>query len=66
MVCQGTRPLVLHELVKLGFKYKTFEFGELDFEENLSQSEIKDLARSLNQYGLELRIVENKLVSKIR
>jgi hypothetical protein len=56
MVCRGTRPLVAQELYRLGFKYKTFASGELYFEKNLSQSEIEDLGRSLDQFGLEMEI----------
>ena len=58
MVCRGTKPLVLHELGKLGLNYKTFEFGKLEFEKNLSQSEIQVLESSLSQYGLKLSISE--------
>lgn len=59
MVCRGTKPLVLHELGKLGLNYKTFESGKLEFERDLSQSEIQILELSLSQYGLKLAIGEN-------
>jgi hypothetical protein len=54
MVCQGTRIFVLQELEKLGYKYSTFDSGELDFKKDLSQSEIKNLSHSLRKYGLVL------------
>ena len=60
MVCQGTGIFVLNELERLGHKYNTFEFGELDFEEDLSLSEIKKLCRSLRKYGLVLTFSKNK------
>ena len=53
MVCQGTRFYVLNELRKLGFKYNTFEFGELDLREDLSLPEIQELDNSLRKFGLE-------------
>ena len=56
MVCLGTKLMVLNELGKLGLNYKTFEFGKLEFEKTLSQSEIQDLESSLSQYGLKLSI----------
>jgi len=58
MVCRGTKPLVLQELGKLGLTCKTFEFGKLEFERDLSQSEIQVLELSLSQYGLKLAISE--------
>lgn len=66
MVCQGTKFYVLKELERLGFKYYTFELGEIDFEEDLSLTEIKKLDQSLLKYGLELRFRNSKLVSEIR
>jgi hypothetical protein len=60
MVCQGTGIFVLHELERLGHKYNTFEFGELDFEGDLTLSEIKKLCQSLRKYGLVLTFSKNK------
>jgi hypothetical protein len=66
MVCQGSRFFVLHELERLGLKYKTFELGEIDFENDLSQEEMKTLDLSLRKYGLELSGGKNKLIFEIR
>lgn len=66
MVCQGTKLFVLHELGKLGLKYNTFELGEIDFEEDLSLTQIKELDRSLNKYGLVVTFRNTNLVFKIR
>jgi sugar phosphate isomerase/epimerase len=54
MVSQGTRSYVLRELERLGFKYNTFGSGEIDFVEDLSSAEIKELDHSLQKYGLEM------------
>jgi hypothetical protein len=54
MVCQGTRPEVISELEKLGFRFRSFEANEIDFEKYLSIKEINQLEQSLSQYGLEL------------
>jgi hypothetical protein len=66
MVCQGTKFFILQELKRLGLKFKTFELGEIDFEEDLSLAEIKKLDRSLKGYGLEVTFRNNTLVYKIR
>ncbi|MGC1391992.1 MAG: hypothetical protein WA816_13230 [Bacteroidales bacterium] len=66
MVCLGTRFFVIQELKGLGFKYNSFESGEIDFEDNLSRAEKKKLYQSMQQYGLELKFVESDLLSKIR
>jgi hypothetical protein len=66
MVCHGTRLFVIQELEGLGFKYNTFESGEIDFEEDLSLAERKKLDKSLQECGLELTFGKSKLVSKIR
>ena len=54
MVCFGTKSYVIQELEGLGFKYNSFESGEVDFENNLSRAERKKLDQSMQQYGLEL------------
>jgi hypothetical protein len=66
MVCQGSRIIVLHELERLGLKFKTFELGEIDFDNEISREELKKLDISLRKYGLELSNGENKLVFEIR
>jgi hypothetical protein len=66
MVCLGTRSFVIQELEGLGFNYKSFESGEIDFEENLSRAERKKLDQSMQQYGLELNYGGSDLLSKIR
>jgi hypothetical protein len=66
MVCQGSRFFVLHELEKLGLKYKSFELGEIDFENDLSPDVLKKLDQSLRKYGLELSSGKNKLIFEIR
>jgi hypothetical protein len=54
MVCQGTEYCVQLELMKLGIRYSKFKSGEIEFEKELSSSEMKSLYDSLRQYGLEL------------
>jgi hypothetical protein len=66
MVCLGTRSFVIQELKGLGFAYNTFEYGEIDFEENLSRAERKKLNQSMQQYGLELNYGGRDLLSKVR
>jgi hypothetical protein len=66
MVCQGTKLFVLLELEKLDFKYNSFKLGEIDFEEDLSLTEIEKLDHALSKYGLELTFTQSKLVSRIR
>jgi hypothetical protein len=66
MVCQGSRFFVIHELNKLGLKYKTFELGEIDFENEPSPELLKKLDQSLRKYGLELSLRKNRLVFEVR
>jgi hypothetical protein len=66
MVCQGTRYFVIHELDKLGLKFKTFELGEIEFENDLSLEVMNKLDLSLRKYGLELSTGKNRLVFDIR
>jgi hypothetical protein len=66
MVCQGTKRFVQTELEKLGYKYKSVELGEIDLEEDLSQSEIERLDSSLHKYGLEIMFNRTRLVKSIR
>lgn len=66
MVCQGTRFFVFQELERLGFKHSKFEQRTIDFEKDLSLTEIKRLVRSLHKYGLELTFGKSKLVSEIQ
>jgi hypothetical protein len=66
MVCQGTRYCVLLELKKLGIKYSKFEFDEIEFNEDLSSSEIDALEVSLRKYGLEMIFMKSSVVGKIR
>ncbi len=66
MVCQGSRFFVIHELNKLGLKYKTFELGEIDFENEPSPELLKNLDQSLRKYGLELSPGKNRLVFEVR
>ncbi len=66
MVCQGTRSVVILELERLGFRYRSFEANEIDFENDLSIREINQLDESLSQYGLELTFKNSNLVNKIR
>jgi hypothetical protein len=54
MVAQGTRRFVLAELKKLGLKLLSFDFGEMEFEDQLSEAEISAVEISLGKYGLEL------------
>jgi biotin operon repressor len=60
MVSQGTRSYILRELERLGLKCRTFVSGEIDFEENLSSTEIKKLDQSLRKYGLEVTFRQDK------
>jgi hypothetical protein len=66
MVCLRTRFFVIQELEGLGFKYNSFESGEIDFKKDLSHSERKKIDQSLQKYGLELTFGESDLISKIR
>ena len=66
MVCQGTKLFVLHELKSLGIIFRSFELGEIDLEEDLSLAEIKELANSLQKYGLEIIFRNSNLVTRIR
>jgi hypothetical protein len=66
MVCNGTRSYVIQELEELGFKYNTFESGEIDFVKDLSKSDKNKIDQSLQKYGLELSFGKTSLVSKIR
>ena len=66
MVCNGTRSYVIQELEELGFKYSTFESGEIDFVKDLSKSDKNKIDQSLQKYGLELSFGKTSLVSKIR
>ena len=64
MVCQGTRFFIINELEKLGLKYNTFQYGELDLVGDLSVSEIRGLDHSLRKYGLEYTMERNQPVSE--
>ena len=66
MVCHGTKYCVLLELRKLGIKYSKFESDEIEFEEELSLTEIKTLDDSLRKYGLEMIFMKSNVVDKIR
>jgi hypothetical protein len=66
MVCNGTKSFVIQELEELGFKYNTFESGEIDFVKDLSKSDKSKIDQSLQKYGLELSFEKTNLVSKIR
>jgi hypothetical protein len=66
MVCNGTKSFVIQELEELGFKYNTFESGEIDFVKDLSRSDKSKIDQSLQKYGLELSFEKTSLVSKIR
>jgi hypothetical protein len=66
MVCQGTKSFVLLELKKLNLIYSSFKLGEIDFDKDLSLSEIRELDHSLRRYGLEVTFRNSKLVSEIR
>ena len=66
MVCQGTDNLVVMELKILGLKYSKFESGRIEFEEELSSSELMALDYSLNKYGLEIIFFKSKIVNKIQ
>ena len=66
MVCNGTRSYVIQELEELGFKYSTFESGEIDFVKELSKSDKNKIDQSLQKYGLELSFEKRGFVSKIR
>ena len=66
MVCNGTKSFVIQELEELGFKYNTFESGEIDFVKDLSRSDKSKIDQSLQKYGLELSFEKTNLVSKIR
>lgn len=66
MVCQGTKFFVLLEMEKLGIKYSKFQLGEIDFEDDLTLTEIKRLDNALRKYGLEIMFRKSKLVMKIR
>lgn len=54
MVAQGTRKFVLAEIKRMGLKLRSFESGELDFEDDLSPDEEDALDLSLSKYGLKL------------
>lgn len=54
MVAQGTRRFVLAELKKLGIKLISFDSGEMEFEDQLSEADRKAIELSLGKYGLEL------------
>jgi hypothetical protein len=66
MVCQGTKLFVLHELDSLGIVYRSFGFGEINLDEDLSLDEIKKLDSSLRKYGLEIIFADSLLVARIR
>ena len=66
MGCQGTKLFVIHEFESLGIIFRSFEFGEIDLEEDLSLAEIKELDNALQQYGLEIIFRNSKLVTRIR
>lgn len=66
MVCKGTKSFVIQELEGLGYKYISFESGELDLEEDLSRAERKEIGQILKQYGLELSFEKSDFMSKIR
>ena len=57
MVCQGTRLLIIQELQRLGFKFRSFESGEIDIEKDPSQSEIELIDNVLNSFGLDFIFV---------
>lgn len=57
MVCQGTRLLIIQELQRLGFKFRSFESGGIDIEKDLSQSEIELIDNVLNSFGLDFIFV---------
>jgi hypothetical protein len=63
MICRRTRPLVIKELSRLGFRYTTFASDILYFEKDLSQKEIKVLGLSLSQFGIEMAVGDSKLAS---
>jgi len=54
MVAQGTRRFVLMELKKLGFKLRSFESAEMEFENELLPAETSAIEKSLSKYGLEI------------
>lgn len=56
MVCQGTRKYVMMEIKKLGLKLDSFDEGELEFSAELSPAQTVALERSLNKYGLEMKL----------
>lgn len=60
MVCQGTRKYVLQELKRLGLKLKSFESGEIEFHNELSQKEAEELTQSLKKFGLEVLPLKRK------
>lgn len=66
MVCKGTKLMVIRELEKLSIKYESFEKNEIDFENDLSLTEINLVDQSLHEYGLELVFKKSNLVSKIQ
>lgn len=66
MVCRGTKFFVLYELEKLGLHYRSFELGEIDFNEDLTLPQITRLDESLRKYGLEVIFENSEIVSRIR
>jgi ATP-dependent exoDNAse (exonuclease V) alpha subunit len=58
--------VVILELERLGFRYRSFEANEIDFENDLSIREINQLDESLSQFGLELIFKKSNLFNKIR
>jgi AraC family transcriptional regulator len=66
MICKGVKNSVLLELVNLDIKYSKFELGEIEFEDDLSLSDIKRLNDSISKYGLSLVVRKSRVVEKIR
>ena len=64
--CNEPFAIAEKELEELGFKYNTFESGEIDFVKDLSRSDKSKIDQSLQKYGLELSFEKTNLVSKIR
>jgi hypothetical protein len=65
MVCQGTKVLLIKELEKLDFKCRSFEGNEIYFENDLSLKEINLLDRSLDKYGVEIKLKESNLLQDV-
>ena len=59
IVCHGTRLLIIQELKRLGFNFRSFESGEIDLEKDLSLSEIKIIHDTLHEFGLDVIFMRN-------